>query len=57
MNSDPAVKHEMVYGMMVEIKICRPSRRRASSSIQRRRRRVKPAQGALFMAQERELKV
>jgi hypothetical protein len=54
MSKDPAAKQEMIYGMLVDVMICRPSRRKASSSVQRKNRRVKgKQQGALYVARER----
>ena len=53
MSKDPAVKQEMIYGMLVDVTICRPSRRKVSSSVQRKNRRVKSKQGALYVARER----
>jgi predicted LPLAT superfamily acyltransferase len=49
------IRREMIYGMIVDVVVCRPSRRRAASRIQWARRR-KRGPGGMWMARDRDLK-
>ena len=53
--ADLEIKRVMVYGIVVDVSICKPSRRRAASNIQRRWRRSNNKSVARWIAKDRGL--
>jgi len=53
--ADLEIKRVMVYGMIVDVEICKPSRRKAASNIQRRQRRSNNKSVARWIAKDRGL--